>query len=147
MAWAGKVVGFDALPLPPRTAREFAGRPGRWTMVQGDLGTDAAPDTAFALATAWAVIHAAIITAGTAREREAPERIAEAKVGGAISALRAARRSPYLSSGMVHGEPPADGGQEPCPLGRVTDGDTAWRMPGRFRPLETTGPAEMGQLR
>ncbi|WP_149537871.1 NAD-dependent epimerase/dehydratase family protein [Siccirubricoccus phaeus] len=109
------VVGFDTLPLPPRAAREFAERPGRLTMVQGDIGEESALDTAFAAAPVTAVIHAAVITAGTERERSAPERIAEVNVGGAIAVLRAAlrhgvRRFLYISSGSVYGEPPADGG-------------------------------------
>jgi hypothetical protein len=65
-------VGFDALPLPPRAARDFAARPGRLVALQGDVLRAAGLDAAFAAAPVGAVLHAA----GAARERADPGRTA-----------------------------------------------------------------------
>jgi hypothetical protein len=72
------VVGFDALPLPPRAARDFAVRSGRLVALQGNVLSAADPDAAFAAAPVGAVLHAAVITAGAARERADPGRIVAA---------------------------------------------------------------------
>src|SRR3954470_14838936 len=115
LAAGEEVVGFDALPLPGRAARDFATRPGRLLMQQGDVCSAEDLDRAFAAAPVKAVLHAAVITAGSARERTAPERIVAVNLGGAIAVVQAALRHGatrfvYPSSGSVYGTPPADGG-------------------------------------
>jgi nucleoside-diphosphate-sugar epimerase len=82
------VVGFDALPLPPRAARDFAARPGRLVAPQGDVLSAAGLDAAFAAVPIGAVLRAA----GAARDRADPGRIVAVNLGGAIAMLKAAAR-------------------------------------------------------
>lgn len=102
------VVAFDALPAPARA-------PAGATWVQGDIRSAADWDRAFAAGPVTALLHAAVVTAGAARERADPETIVAVNIGGAVAAVRAAARHGvgrlvYPSSGSVYGHPPAGGG-------------------------------------
>ncbi|MDB5374916.1 MAG: hypothetical protein JWP04_3558 [Belnapia sp.] len=102
------VVAFDALSAPARA-------PDGATWVQGDIRSAADWDRAFRASPVTALLHAAVVTAGPARERADPEPIVAVNIGGAVAAVRAAARHGvgrlfYLSSGSVYGHPPAGGG-------------------------------------
>jgi nucleoside-diphosphate-sugar epimerase len=112
------VIGFDRLALPPRAAAAFAGHPGRLTMIEGNVTS--ADDLARAMTAApiEAVIHCAVITAGTAREKTDPETIVAVNVQGAVATLAAAARHGigrfvYPSSVSVYGT--AAMGVDPVP--------------------------------
>jgi nucleoside-diphosphate-sugar epimerase len=103
-----EVVGLDRIALPARTASEFAGLPGRLTMIGGSVLSDADLSRALTIAPVDRVIHCAVITAGSAREKAAPETIVAVNVQGAVAALLAAarrgvRRFVYPSSGSIYG--------------------------------------------
>ena len=105
------VVAFDAQACPARAAAAMAAA----TWVQGDIRSAADWDRAFAAAPITAMLHAAVVTAGTAREKADPESIVAVNIGGAVAAVRAAARHGvtrfvYPSSGSVYGHPPAGGG-------------------------------------
>lgn len=102
------VVGLDRIPLPQRVQREFADLPGRLTMINGTILSD--PDLSHALTVApvEAVIHCAVITAGTQRETSDPGSIIAVNIQGAVATLLAAarggiKRFVYPSSGAVYG--------------------------------------------
>src|SRR5580692_977052 len=61
------VVGLDRIKLPDRAARVFAALPGRLTMVDGTIMSDADLSRALTAAPIEAVIHCAVITAGSER--------------------------------------------------------------------------------
>ncbi|MBP0491425.1 NAD-dependent epimerase/dehydratase family protein [Pararoseomonas indoligenes] len=105
-----EVVALDARPLPPMAATLFAALPGRLHAVVGDATRAEDLDAAFARAPVRAVLHAAAVTAGTARERADPGTVAAVNLGGSIAcfaaALRAgAERLVAPSSGAVYGVP------------------------------------------
>jgi nucleoside-diphosphate-sugar epimerase len=102
------VVGLDRIDLPERARREFVELPGRFTLIGGSILS--ADDLRRALTTApiQAVIHCAVITAGSARERADPEAIVGVNVQGAVATLMAAARHGvatfvYPSSGSIYG--------------------------------------------
>jgi len=102
------VVGLDRIPLPQRARREFEDLPGRLTMIGGSVLSDADLSRALTIAPVDRVIHCAVITAGSAREKAAPETIVAVNVQGAVAALLAAarrgvRRFVYPSSGSIYG--------------------------------------------
>ena len=108
------VVGLDQIPLPPRAQRGFAALPGRLTMIDGSILSAEALTAAMTAAPIEAVIHCAVITAGSAREIAAPETIVAVNVQGAVATLMAAARvtprekappRPVYSAGR----------NEPCP--------------------------------
>ena len=70
-----EVVGLDRIALPARATRVFAGLPGRLTMIGGSVLSDADLSRALTIAPVDRVIHCAVITAGSAREKAAPETI------------------------------------------------------------------------
>ena len=103
-----EVVGLDRIALPARATRVFAGLPGRLTMIGGSVLSDADLSRALTIAPVDRVIHCAVITAGSAREKAAPETIVAVNVQGAVAALLAAarrgvRRFVYPSSGSIYG--------------------------------------------
>jgi nucleoside-diphosphate-sugar epimerase len=94
--------------LPDRATQEFAALPGRLTMVDGTIMPDADLSRALTSAPIEAVIHCAVITAGSEREVADPESIVAVNVQGAVSTLVAAarrgvKRFVYPSSGAVYG--------------------------------------------
>ena len=102
------VVGLDQIPLPPRAQRGFAALPGRLTMIDGSILSAEALTAAMTAAPIEAVIHCAVITAGSAREIAAPETIVAVNVQGAVATLMAAarhgiKRFVYPSSGAIYG--------------------------------------------
>ena len=102
------VVGLDRIPLPERAAREFAGLPGRLTMIDGSILSDADLSRALTAAPVEAVIHCAVITAGPQREIADPGSIVAVNIQGAVATLVAAARAGvkrfvYPSSGAVYG--------------------------------------------
>jgi nucleoside-diphosphate-sugar epimerase len=103
-----EVVGLDRIPLPERARRIFAGLPGRLTMIGGSILSEADLSRALTIAPVDRVIHCAVITAGSAREKAAPEAIVAVNVQGAVAALLAAARRGvsrfvYTSSGSIYG--------------------------------------------
>ncbi|HTI83276.1 MAG TPA: NAD(P)-dependent oxidoreductase [Acetobacteraceae bacterium] len=102
------VVGLDRIALPERARREFAALPGRFTLIGGSILSSADLRRALTIAPIEAVIHCAVITAGSAREKADPEGIVAVNVQGAVSALMAAARHRvttfvYPSSGSIYG--------------------------------------------
>jgi nucleoside-diphosphate-sugar epimerase len=102
------VVGLDRIPLPDRAAREFAELPGRLTMIGGSVLSDADLSRAMTAAPIEAVIHCAVITAGSDRETADPGSIVAVNIQGAVTTLVAAahggvKRFVYPSSGAVYG--------------------------------------------
>jgi nucleoside-diphosphate-sugar epimerase len=103
-------IAFDRQPIPPAARARFARLPGRLVEVTGDIRSAANLDRAFAAGPIEAVMHAAVITAGEARERAEPETIIDVNLGGAITVLRAMQRHGVTrlvapSSGAVYGAP------------------------------------------
>jgi nucleoside-diphosphate-sugar epimerase len=102
------VVGLDRIPLPERARREFALLPGRLTVIGGSVLSGADLSRALTIGPVDRVIHCAVITAGSAREKAAPETIVAVNVQGAVATLlaaarRGARRFVYPSSGSIYG--------------------------------------------
>jgi UDP-glucuronate 4-epimerase len=112
LARGDTVVAFDAAALPPDAARRFAALPGRVIPVTGDIRSDADLSAAFAAAPVSRVLHAAVITAGPAREKTDAETIIAVNIAGAVAVLNAAAtrgitRFVYPSSVAVYGQQPA----------------------------------------
>ena len=104
----GSVVALDRIDLPARARREFAGLPGRLTWIGGSVLSAADLSRALTIQPVQAVIHCAVITAGTERERRDPEGIIAVNVQGAVATLAAAARRQvgrfvYPSSVSVYG--------------------------------------------
>jgi dTDP-glucose 4,6-dehydratase len=102
------VVGLDRIPLPRRAVSDFARLPGRLTMIGGSILSDADLSRALTMAPIEAVIHCAVITAGSRRETADPGSIVAVNVQGAVATLMAAarrgvKRFIYPSSGAVYG--------------------------------------------
>lgn len=102
------VVGLDRIALPDRARRRFAALPGRLTFVDGSILSEADLRRALTVAPVEAVIHCAVITAGSAREKADPEGIVAVNVQGAVATLMAASRAGvtrfvYPSSGAIYG--------------------------------------------
>jgi UDP-glucuronate 4-epimerase len=102
------VVGLDRIALPERARRHFATLPGRFTMIGGSVLSAADLRRTLTIAPIEAVIHCAVITAGSAREKADPEAIIAINVQGAVATLMAAARGGvprfvYPSSGSIYG--------------------------------------------
>jgi UDP-glucuronate 4-epimerase len=116
LARGDTVVAFDAARLPEDAAGRFMTLPGRIVPVCGDIRSEADLVAAFAAAPVARVLHAAVITAGAAREKQDAETIVAVNVLGALGVLRAAlahgvERLVYPSSVAVYGQQP--GGSPP----------------------------------
>ncbi|MGI4954596.1 MAG: NAD-dependent epimerase/dehydratase family protein [Janthinobacterium lividum] len=104
---AGKtVVAFDAAPVPAAAAALFATLPGQHRPVLGDVRDEAA--LIRAMVGADRMIITAAVTAGTERERAAPELVIGVNVQAVATAVRLAaaaglRRVVHLSSGAAYG--------------------------------------------
>ena len=83
---------LDRIALPERACREFAALPGRFTLIGGSILSDADLRRALTISPIEAVIHCAVITAGSAREKADPETIVAVNVQGAVATLMAAAR-------------------------------------------------------
>src|ERR1700733_12012322 len=102
------VVGLDRIPLPTRAERGVANLPGRFTLIGGSILSDADLSRALTMRPIEAVIHCAVITAGSRREMADPGSIVAVNIQGAVDALVAAarrgvKRFVYPSSGAVYG--------------------------------------------
>ena len=102
------VVALDQLDLPARAQRTFAALPGQLTAIVGSVLSASDLARALAAASADAVIHCAVITAGPEREQRDPETIVAVNVQGAVATLSAAarhgvKRFVYTSSIAVYG--------------------------------------------
>jgi nucleoside-diphosphate-sugar epimerase len=102
------VVGLDRIALPERARRHFATLPGRFTLIGGSILSGADLRRALTIAPVEAVIHCAVITAGSVREKADPEGIVAVNVQGAVATLMAAARRGvprfvYPSSGSIYG--------------------------------------------
>lgn len=105
------VVAFDRDPLPEAARAALARLPGRLIELAGDVRSAADLARAFAAAPVRRVLHAAVITAGPAREKADPETIVAVNVLGALAVFRAAlahgvARLVAPSSGAAYGAPP-----------------------------------------
>jgi dTDP-glucose 4,6-dehydratase len=103
-----EVAGLDRIALPKRAARDFAALPGRLTMIDGTILSDADLSHALTTLPVEAVIHCAVITAGMQREIADPGSIVAVNVQGAVATLLAAARNGvkrfiYPSSGAIYG--------------------------------------------
>jgi nucleoside-diphosphate-sugar epimerase len=111
LARGSTVVAFDRAPVPADAAARFAALPGRIIPVQGDIRSEADLVAAFAAAPVTRVLHAAVITAGPAREKADAETIVAVNLAGALAVQRAAlahgvARFVYPSSVAVYGQQP-----------------------------------------
>jgi UDP-glucuronate 4-epimerase len=102
------VIGFDLAPVPEYTSRTFAGLPGKFEQVTGDVCDAEALNAVLRESSANGLIHLAAVTADAAREMSDPASIARVNVDGAASAIHGAaasgiRRVVHLSSGSVYG--------------------------------------------
>jgi dTDP-glucose 4,6-dehydratase len=102
------VVGLDRIPLPRRAVRDFAALPGHLTMIGGSILSDADLSRALTMMPIEAVIHCAVITAGSRRETDDPGSVVAVNIQGAVATLVAAarrgvKRFVYPSSGAVYG--------------------------------------------
>jgi UDP-glucuronate 4-epimerase len=103
-----RVIGFDLCPLSEQAQRIFAGLPGRFEQVIGDVSDGEGLKAALRRSDANCVLNLAAVTAGTSREIGDPVGIVRVNVGGAAAAVEAAaacgiRRVVHLSSGSVYG--------------------------------------------
>jgi dTDP-glucose 4,6-dehydratase len=103
-----EVVGLDRIPLPKRAARDFADLPGHLTIIGGSILSDADLSRAMTILPVEAVIHCAVITAGSRRETLDPGSIVAVNIQGAVASLAAAarrgvKRFVYPSSGAIYG--------------------------------------------
>jgi nucleoside-diphosphate-sugar epimerase len=103
-----QVVGLDRIPLPKRAVHDFAALPGHLTMIGGSILSDADLSRALTMRPIEAVIHCAVITAGSQREIADPASIVAVNIDGAVATLMAAVRHGvgrfvYPSSGAVYG--------------------------------------------
>src|SRR5882724_1372293 len=108
LARGERVVGFDLAPIPERASRTFAGLPGKFEQVTGDVCDAETLKAALRQSDANCLIHLAAVTAGAAREMFDPASIARVNVDGVATAIHAAaacgiRRVVHLSSGSVYG--------------------------------------------
>jgi UDP-glucuronate 4-epimerase len=108
LARGERVTGFDLAPLSEYAARTFAGLPGRYDQVSGDVSDPDGLKAALRQSEASCVLHLAAVTAGAGREIADPVGIVRVNVGGAAATIEAAaacgiRRVLHLSSGSVYG--------------------------------------------
>ncbi len=111
LARGDMVVAFDRSALPDDARTAFARLPGTLIEIAGDVRSAEDLGRAFAAAPVQRVLHAAVITAGPAREKDDPETIVAVNVQGALAVFRAAlangiARLVSPSSVSVYGAPP-----------------------------------------
>jgi nucleoside-diphosphate-sugar epimerase len=103
-----RVIGFDLCPVPEHAKRTFAGLPGRFEQVIGDICDAEGLKAALRQSDANCVLNLAAVTAGTGREIADPVGVVRVNIGGAAAMVEAAaacgiRRVLHLSSGSVYG--------------------------------------------
>ena len=108
LARGERVIGFDLCPLPEHAEKMFAGLPGRYEQVIGDVSDAGGLRAALRQSDASCVLNLAAVTAGTGREIGDPVGVVRVNVGGPAATIEAAaacgiRRVLHLSSGSVYG--------------------------------------------
>src|ERR1700704_1286000 len=103
-----RVIGFDLCPVPEHAKRTFAGLPGRFEQITGDICDTEGLKAALRQSDANCVLNLAAVTAGTSREIADPVGVVRVNIGGAAAMVEAAaacgiRRVLHLSSGSVYG--------------------------------------------
>jgi UDP-glucuronate 4-epimerase len=103
-----RVTGFDLCPPSEHAEKIFAGLPGRFEQVIGDVSDAEGLKAALRQSDASCVLNLAAVTAGTSREIGDPVGIVRVNVSGAAATVEAAaacgiRRVVHLSSGSVYG--------------------------------------------
>ena len=103
-----RVVGFDLSPVSEHARRTFAGLPGRFEQVMGDICNAESLKVALRRSDANCVLHLVAVTAGTSREIADPVGVVRVNIGGVAATLEAVaacgiRRVLHLSSGSVYG--------------------------------------------
>jgi UDP-glucuronate 4-epimerase len=103
-----RVVGFDVVPVSDHAQRTFAGLPGGFEQVIGNVCDAEGLKAALRRSDANCLLHLAAVTAGTSREIADPVGIVCVNIGGTAAAVEAAaacgiRRVLHLSSGSVYG--------------------------------------------
>jgi UDP-glucuronate 4-epimerase len=103
-----RVIGFDLSPLSDQATKAFAGLPGSFRHVIGDVCDAGGLKAALRASDANCVLNLAAVTAGPERETGDAPGVIRVNVGGAAAALEAAaacgvRRVLHLSSGSVYG--------------------------------------------
>lgn len=104
-----RVTALSADDIPPAARAEFARFPGDLQIVRTDVRDEAALEAALRQSEAQAVVAGAAVTAGVAREREAPGQIIEVNLAAvlklvALCARHGVRRVVALSSSAAVGE-------------------------------------------
>jgi nucleoside-diphosphate-sugar epimerase len=110
-----RVIGFDLCPVSEQAQRTFAGLPGRFEQVIGDICDADGLKAALRQSDANCLLNLAAVTAGTGREIADPVGVVRVNVAGAATAIEAAaacriRRVLHLSSGSVYGGSGRDAG-------------------------------------
>ena len=110
-----RVIGFDLCPVSEQAQRTFAGLPGRFEQVIGDVSDAEGLKAALRRSDASCVLNLAAVTAGTGREIADPVGVVRVNIGGAAAMVEAAaacgiRRVLHLSSGSVYGASGRDAG-------------------------------------
>ena len=110
-----RVVGFDLCSVSEQAQRTFAGLPGRFEQVIGDICDADGLKAALRQSDANCLLNLAAVTAGTGREIADPAGVVRVNVAGAAAAIEAAaacriRRVLHLSSGSVYGGSGRDAG-------------------------------------
>ena len=103
-----ETVAFDRRPLPESAMRDFGPLPGTLHVAAGDVADSADVESVFANHAIDAVVHAAVITSGSERERTDGGAVIRVNVLGTYEVLEAAHRHGagrvvYVSSGAVYG--------------------------------------------
>jgi UDP-glucuronate 4-epimerase len=103
-----RVIGFDLFPVSEHAVSTFAGLPGRFEQVMGDIRDAEGLKIALGQSGANCVLNLAAVTAGTSREIADPVGVVRVNVEGAAATVEAAaacgiRRVLHLSSGSVYG--------------------------------------------
>src|SRR4030081_1763592 len=103
-----RVIVFDLFPVSDHAERTFAGLPGRFEQVMGDISDAEGLKIALRQSDANCVLNLAAVTAGTSREIADPVGVVRVNIGGAAATVEAAaaggiRRVLHLSSGSVYG--------------------------------------------
>src|ERR1700726_1350443 len=80
-----RVTGFDLCPLSEHVGRTFAGLPGRYEQVIGDICDAEGLKAALRQSDASCVLNLAAVTAGTEREIGDPVGVVRVNVGGAAA--------------------------------------------------------------
>jgi nucleoside-diphosphate-sugar epimerase len=118
-----EVVAFDRAPPPPALLARIA-HP-KLTFVDGDVRSSADLGRALAAAPIERVIHAAAITAGSAREAGDPQAIVDVNVGGTACLMAAVKRlRPRVTRVVAMSSASVYGLQDPGPAGHFHEDRT-----------------------